>query len=448
MNGKPATVPATLTIADAAARTWDAVVVGAGPAGALAAREVARRGLAVLLVDKAAFPRFKVCGCCLNARTLATLAHVGLGEVVSGSGASPLRSVCLAAGGRRARLPLPGGVALSREAFDPGLVAAAVAAGAAFLPQTLAALGPPGDTARNVHLHHADAGVESAARVVIWATGLGGPGARLEGTVAPGSRVGLGAVAADGPDAYEPGTIFMACGRHGYLGLVRLEDGRLDLAAAVDPAFLRRCGGPSPTAAALLAEAGLPPVPGIHDLDWRGTPALTRRAARLAGRRLFVLGDAAGYVEPFTGEGIAWAVEGAAALAPLAARAAVTARWDDDLARRWSGLYRRSIARHQRACRAVAAVLRRPAAMCRITALLAYVPRLAEPLVRYLNRPPPSHTPSHRGSHHELEHPGDRDGATGPRPQSGAGGGNGRAPLPARRGASPAAGHAVPAIGH
>src|SRR5262249_23647918 len=59
------TLAATLDLMTTSERRWDAVVVGAGPAGALAARELARLGAAVLLVDRATFPRWKVCGCCL-----------------------------------------------------------------------------------------------------------------------------------------------------------------------------------------------------------------------------------------------------------------------------------------------------------------------------------------------------------------------------------------------
>ncbi|MGE3182997.1 MAG: FAD-dependent monooxygenase, partial [Phycisphaerae bacterium] len=42
--------------------TWDGVSVGAGPAGAMAARGLASRGVKVRLVDRAPFPRYKVCG--------------------------------------------------------------------------------------------------------------------------------------------------------------------------------------------------------------------------------------------------------------------------------------------------------------------------------------------------------------------------------------------------
>lgn len=87
--------------------TWDAVVVGAGPAGSVTARELARRGRRVLLVDKATFPRAKVCGCCLNRASLAALDAVGLGDLPARLGAVPLDRVKLAAGRATVELNLP-----------------------------------------------------------------------------------------------------------------------------------------------------------------------------------------------------------------------------------------------------------------------------------------------------------------------------------------------------
>jgi flavin-dependent dehydrogenase len=379
-------VAPTIGLAEAAGRLWDVVVVGAGPAGALAARESARGGLSALLVDKAEFPRWKVCGSCLNLRTLSTLAAVGLGELPRQLGAVPLATFRLAAGGRQAVVPLPGGVALSRTAFDAGLVRSAVAAGAAFLPGTHAALGPPGGQARSVRLRHAGAEAEVRARIVLAADGLGGrllAGTTVRADVVAASRLGCGVIADAVPADYGPGTIFMACGAGGYVGLVRLEDGRLDIAAALDPGLVKRAGGLGRAAAATLAEAGFPPVPGLTELAWRGTPLLTRRLTRPAAERALALGDAAGYVEPFTGEGIAWALASGAAVAPLARRAC--RRWEPALAARWCLLYRQTVARRQRVCRVVAAVLRHPGLMRWLVALLGRAPRLAAPLVRYLN---------------------------------------------------------------
>src|SRR3954466_2849745 len=104
------------------ARTWDVAIVGAGLAGTLAARQLARAGAAVLLLDRATFPRWKVCGCCLNPHAQSALASVGLGELPTTLKAVPLPIMRLAVRGIEARLPLPGWVSLSRLALDQALV--------------------------------------------------------------------------------------------------------------------------------------------------------------------------------------------------------------------------------------------------------------------------------------------------------------------------------------
>jgi flavin-dependent dehydrogenase len=381
--------PAVSCGLDAAAATaWDAAVVGAGPAGALAARELARRGRAVLLVDREPFPRWKVCGCCLSARALGTLAGVGLAGLPGRCGAVALRQVRLAAAGCRAAVPLPGGVALSRQRLDAALVEAAVRSGACFLPATRAVGLDRSPEGRVLFLRSGERRAGVRARLVLMAHGLGcvppgEPGFRVRTTAA--ARVGAGAIVAEAPDFYGPGTIFLACGRGGYLGLVRLEDGRLDLAAACDVGWLRRAGGPGRAAAALLDEVGWPAVPGLATAAWRGTPRLTRRLVPAAAERVFVLGDAAGYVEPFTGEGMAWALASAVALAPLADRA--LRGWSATLAGEWDRLYRRTVVGRQAACRVTAELLRHPTLVRAVLRLLAAAPALAAPLLRHLNAP-------------------------------------------------------------
>jgi 2-polyprenyl-6-methoxyphenol hydroxylase-like FAD-dependent oxidoreductase len=177
----------------------------------------------------------------------------------------------------------------------------------------------------------------------------------------------------------------MACGRDGYVGLVRLEDGRLNLATALDASAVRAAGGPGATATGVLAEVGWPVPSRLAEQGWRGTAALTRQAARLAAHRVFALGDAAGYVEPFTGEGMAWALAAGAAVAPLAARAAEG--WRPELGTAWARLYRQMISRRQYACRAASTVLRHPLLTRALIHVLARVPVLATPFVRYLNGP-------------------------------------------------------------
>jgi flavin-dependent dehydrogenase len=380
-------IPATLQLAAAGQRLWDAVVVGAGPAGALAAHQLAQRGLAVLLVDKAEFPRWKVCGACLNRRSLAALAGVGLGDLSGRLEAVPLDRLLLAAGGKTASVSLPGSVALSRTALDAALVRASLEAGAQFLPATQARLGVPQSSVRLVTLAHAGQEVETAARVILAADGLGGGllahEPRFVRHTEPHSYVGAGAVAAGSVASYRAGTIYMACAARGYLGVVRLEDGRLNCAAALDPIFIRQNGDLGSAAASILAEAGLAALPGMTELAWRGTPLLTRRVSSPAAERVFVLGDAAGYVEPFTGEGIAWALAAAVAVGPLAHQAC--ARWEPALTRQWASVHRRVLGRHPWVCRAVTEGLRRPRLLRVVLALLRRLPGAAAPLVQYLS---------------------------------------------------------------
>jgi flavin-dependent dehydrogenase len=151
----------------------------------------------------------------------------------------------------------------------------------------------------------------------------------------------------------------MAVGRAGYVGMVRVEDGRLNVAAALEPAFVRRLGTPGAAASEILAEAGFVPVAPLATARWQGTAALVRQTRPLAEERVFLLGDAAGYVAPFTGEGIAWALASAQAVLPLALEA--IERWDPRLVREWSGLHWRLIGRRHLVCRAFAMALHRPA---------------------------------------------------------------------------------------
>ena len=129
-------IAASIEAAEARERCWDALVIGAGPAGALAARQLAAVGLRTLLVDRKTFPRSKVCGGC--PRAVATLQAAGLNGLLSAHGAAPIERFVLRSEGREVSLQLSGGAALSREVFDAALVRAAIAAGAHFLPETRA----------------------------------------------------------------------------------------------------------------------------------------------------------------------------------------------------------------------------------------------------------------------------------------------------------------------
>lgn len=381
--------PPSIGLGEAAERAWDVVVIGAGPAGSLTALLVARAGLDVVLVERAAFPRRKVCGCCLNAAALAGLRAAGLGELTERLGARVLTRLRLASPGRSATVPLVAGAALSRELLDTALATEAVRAGCAFLPGTRAVVEAVDRAGRAVALHAADGAASVRARVVIAATGLGGrflsDEAEFAVEAAGDSRIGAGTVLAATPPGYEAGTIYMAWGERGYVGLVRVERDRLDVAGALDPALVREAGGMAEAATAILRQAGLPVPDGLAESRWQGTPPLTTHRAAIAGERLFLVGDATGYVEPFTGEGMAWALASAHALAPLAA--AAVRGWDHRLASQWHAVHAEVIGRRQRLCRVVARSLRRPSLTRGAVRLLAVAPTLAAPFVHAVNAP-------------------------------------------------------------
>jgi flavin-dependent dehydrogenase len=351
---------------EADAPLWDVVVVGAGPAGSAAALGLARRGVRVLVVEQRRFPRWKVCGACLSPQAIAALQALGLERLVERG--VPLRELRLGVAGASLAVPLGRSLALSRPCLDQALLQAAAAAGAAVRSGTRAVLAPePGpEPWRRLLLQRRGGQEPVRARLVLAASGLlpGALGARpaWHSLATPHSRVGAGCVLPQAPAGYGTGTIAMAVGRGGYVGLVRVEDGSLNLAAALDGELIRAHGGAAGACAALVREAGFDPLPALATARWQRTPPLSRRSVPLAAERLLLLGDAAGYVEPFTGEGMGWALTSALAVVPLALRA--LEGWEAAIATDWPRQHRRWVGRRQRFCRQVAWGLRHPA-LCR-----------------------------------------------------------------------------------
>ncbi len=362
---------------------WDVIVLGAGPAGALAAHQLARQRLRVLLVDKRDFPRWKVCGTCLNGLALGALAQAGLSSLVDRLGGVPLLRLHLGLQQHRMELELPLGRSLSRARLDLALGEAAVAEGAEWRRSTEATVAGPCPGGRQVRLRSGGAVETTSARVVLVATGLGSPGLPpaigIRNRVEPHSRVGAGCRVDTGASGYGRGTIHMAIGRHGYVGLVRTESGDLNLAAAFDRDHLIQIGGAAPAAAGVLAEAGFEAVPEACAAAWLATPALTARRWPPSAERVLLLGDAASYVEPFTGEGMGWALLGALAAVPLVLQG--QGPWSRDLERQWVRRYGQLIGSRQRLCRGLAFALRHPGlSRCALAAVERW-PVLAAPFL-------------------------------------------------------------------
>ena len=371
---------------------WDVVVVGAGPAGALAAHGLASRGVRVLLVEQRLFPRWKVCGACLSPQALAALKTAGLGDLVAAQGGLSLERLQLGVAGRVNPIALGAGRVLSRSRLDQALLEAAVAVGATVMTGTRAVLGAAAtglEPDREVVLQKVTARWSVHAKVVLIAAGLSHRAidneAEISTSIEPHSRIGAGCVLPGEAAELPPGVLQMAVGQGGYVGLVQVESGEINLACAFDRPMLGSVGGAALLCQKILAEAGFATLPGLKESAWQLTAALSRRTIPLAGHRLLLLGDSAGYVEPFTGEGMGWALTSSLAALPLVLRG--LEHWDGAIETEWRRLHRRWVAQKQRSCRVLAVVLRHPRISWGLHRLAGSFPSVAGSMIGLLQRP-------------------------------------------------------------
>ncbi len=277
----------------------------------------------VLLVDRAVFPRAKVCGCCLNPRALGVLVGMGLTDASEIRGAHRLESLALAVRGRLAIVRHRLGVALSREVFDLALARAAAAAGADVVMGTMAQLLHAEDGERRP-----SAPSPTRARCGRGAGAVrGGRGGSIRSPAAP-ARARDRSVAAN--SKLGAGTIAPALAArlrapphpHGVAGATDMSGWSASrtaawiVAAALRPEAVPLAGGLGALAGRILGRGGPAARTGDRDAPVERDAASSRMLRiAIAERSVFRVGDAAGYVEPFTGEGLAWALAGGMELA-------------------------------------------------------------------------------------------------------------------------------------
>ena len=281
---------------------FDAVVVGAGPAGAVAARDLARQGARVALID-GSHPREKPCGGGVTGRALEL---VGVSSTEGPASGHLIDAVSFEAAGRSARVPLPDVDYLKvfpRQAFDEALLRQAVAAGATHVPHRVSAV------TRAADRWQLTAGPASLSAT--WLLGADGPAGvvrkqvfrpfeRRQLSIAAGSYV-------DGVETSEivigfvdrPSGYLWSFPRAGHLAVGTCAQANETTTAemhAVTDRWLDRY----PLAAGHTRERYAWPIPSLESRDVD--------AEQPAGDGWMLLGDAAGLVDPITREGIFFAL--------------------------------------------------------------------------------------------------------------------------------------------
>ena len=129
----------------------DTIVIGAGPGGSATAHFLSARGLDVLLLDRADFPRDKTCGDGLTPRALRALDRMGLLAEVDAEGCAIEGYEVVAPNGRSTTARVSGALVIPRLRLDDLVLRRAIASGADFRPKVTVTHVEPTDTGVRVH---------------------------------------------------------------------------------------------------------------------------------------------------------------------------------------------------------------------------------------------------------------------------------------------------------
>jgi len=313
---------------------FDAIVIGAGPAGATTAIRLAEAGWSVALVEKRDFPRRKVCGECIAATNLPLLDALGVGEAFRDIAGPELRRVGLFVGKRRIIAPLPPldagphrwGRALGREHLDTLLLRRAAEVGVCvWQPWTVKRGQRDGALHACVLVRTGGSDkVRLRAPVLVRAHGSWEP--------EPGAQSGARAAHRDGDllafkgtyrgARIEPGLLPVLAFSGGYGGMVLGDHGLTTVAFCIRRDALRAQRSQTPGRKAALAalEHVQAHCTGVRDAladatqagDWLAAgPIQPGIHAPWRADGSFAVGNLAGEAHPILGEGISMAIQSA-----------------------------------------------------------------------------------------------------------------------------------------
>ncbi len=318
------------------AEIYDALIVGGGPAGASAAIRLARGGARVLLVEQKKFPRAKLCGEFISPECLEHFAQLGvLDSMMTAGGVKILETVFYTQSGRSLSVPskwfgassavnASTALGLSRAEMDRRLLMRAREAGVEVCEETQATgLIKEGNRVAGVSLKMNDAEARRvSSRVTIDATGRMRFLARLlereEGRTMPKmpkSRAALVAFKAhlEGARNIE-GQCEIYSYRGGYGGLSSVENGLGNLCFIVSARDVKRCDSDAGRVMREVVSQNKRAAYALNDARvasvWLSV-ALEKfgRNALAPAKGLLAIGDAASFIDPFTGSGMLMALE-------------------------------------------------------------------------------------------------------------------------------------------
>lgn len=278
--------------------TFDVAIVGGGPAGSVCAGFCARAGLRTLVLEREKFPREKVCGDCLNPSCWPVLERLELAQSVRQLPLAKLKSVeFIGISGKRLRVDLPGGdhceISVKRSLFDDLLLSRARVLGAQIREETtVVSIVRNGDWKIETV-----AGQTFSARSLVGADGRNSTVARLCNLLPKPKRDRV-ALQAHIPLPRDFGSrVVLQFLPEGYSGQAPVNETELNLCLVGAPRSITRLRRWAETEFALRANQ-----------SWRTITPLTRAPVPCASENLLFIGDAARVVEPFTGEGIYYAI--------------------------------------------------------------------------------------------------------------------------------------------
>jgi geranylgeranyl reductase family protein len=303
------------------AARWDAIVTGAGPAGSATALLLARAGARVLLLDRARFPRDKPCAEYLSPESTRVLERLGPDILDAVAGAAPARLTGM-------RIVAPSGAsvtghfagfsyALPRTRFDAILRNAAERAGAEVREGVrVEELAYDDGAVAGVTTRETGNGKRATIRadVVVGADGLRSIVARRLGPVytTPPHRIAFTAHVRDVAGVAGAGEMHVGAGDLGYVGLGPIGEGVTTVALVVPASGARRGARFFDELTRFPALAGrFNPRNVVRPVLATGPFARWSRRAVAPGGGALLVGDAADFFDPFTGQGIYSALRGA-----------------------------------------------------------------------------------------------------------------------------------------